>query len=133
MIIYENCKKEYYNVTFSHFNERTKNPSIRTKTKPKADVTLILKEALEYICSGKENFKELKLSERNQILYGKFIILECKIRCDLSKRTRKNELSALQEKEINQVCEIMNQKNLFYLEILALQANAEYMIRFFIS
>lgn len=103
-----------------------KNPNFRQKSKTKFKEALpMMKEALDYIKEGKKNFDELHLKENNPVLYSKMIILETKIRCSLEKNS---EMSTSLHDELKQACEVMKEKNLFYLEIIALQTMAEYMI-----
>ena len=50
------------------------------KYKPKSNI-LMLKDAFEYIKSGKAHFQELNCCDLYPKLYRKFILLECKIKC----------------------------------------------------
>lgn len=135
LIIHENCLKDYYVITFFSFSNLVENPKqFRKKTNPEflrkkktnyKENMPKMREALEYIKAGKDNFNELHLNEKHPILFGRIIILECKIRCFLPKNM---ELPSLQE-SLKRTCEIMKDKGLFYLEILALESMAEYMIK----
>lgn len=138
LIILENSHQNYYYsisfLSFSHLiNNKPqfkKKSSSEIKFKPKPtskEMQHMMKEAYNYIKAGKENFDELHLKEQHPILFGKMTILECKIRCSLDKYVEDQNRSL--ERDLGQTCEIMKEKGLFYLEILALQSMAEYMIK----
>lgn len=130
MIIYENSLKNHYILGFSNLSEFKKNGNFDKKSRQKLKKVIPLyKKGLEYIKSAKELFNELKLKEQYPILYGKIIILEIKIRCKINKHVEQNWTPALKE-EIHVVYETMKKNNLFYLEILALQTIAEFMIKY---
>lgn len=132
MILYENTLKQYnYSVSFAlrpvqKISNRTS--SFKTKQKNTKESFPQYKNALLYIEAGKKEFQVERFKEKNKVLYGKFLIMECKIRCKLNKNIDQNISPALIT-EMQDIRKVLKEKNLIYLEIQALKCIAEYMIR----
>ena len=127
MIIYENCRKNYYSHNFAIFIDHPIKKAGSFKFKPKSNI-LMLKDALEYIKSGKAHFQELNCCDLYPTLHSKFILLECKIKCHQWKAMEIVWSESFYE-EMKKVCLIMKEKNLNYLEIVSLISIAEYAIK----
>lgn len=135
MILYENTLKQYnYSVSFAirpvqKSTYRTSSFKSQPKNTKKESFPQY-KNALLYIEAGKKSFQDERFKEKNKVLYGKFLIMESKIRCKLNKNIDQNVSKTLIT-EMEDIRRVLQEKNLIYLDIQALKCVAENMIRYF--